>query len=75
MTMGWCLEVHDLMLSKLAAGREHDVEFVWAALRARLVEPEQLRPRIELMPESHREQTRKRLDGLVARMGAANQAD
>ena len=28
-SMGWCLEVHDLMLSKLAAGREHDVEFVW----------------------------------------------
>jgi hypothetical protein len=74
-SMGWCLEVHDLMLSKLAAGREHDLEFVRAALGARLVEPQQLHSRIELMPESHREQTRERLDGLVARMRAAEQTD
>lgn len=30
---GWCLEVHDLASSKLAAGREKDFEFVDAMLR------------------------------------------
>lgn len=34
----WFLEVHDLALSKLAAGREKDLDFVTEALRANLVE-------------------------------------
>lgn len=65
----WCLEVHDLLLAKLAAGRPQDTDFVEHALRERLVEPNRLRRGIDLMPESHREQTRDRLEGITARLG------
>lgn len=44
---GWCIEKHDLVLAKLVAGREKDLEF-WQALRqAGLVSREVLRARIE----------------------------
>lgn len=36
---GLCLEAHDLIVSKLAAGRSKDFEFCEAAFRAGLVEP------------------------------------
>jgi hypothetical protein len=64
----WCLEVHDLVLAKLAAGRSRDFEFAEEALRARLVDCDQLRLGVDLMPESHRELTRERLEGLAARV-------
>ncbi|MGH3030252.1 MAG: DUF6036 family nucleotidyltransferase, partial [Gaiellaceae bacterium] len=54
----WCMEVHDLVLAKIAAGRPHDVEFVTEAIRSRLVDQEQLDLGVELMPESHRELAR-----------------
>jgi hypothetical protein len=66
--VAWCLEVHDLVLAKLAAGRPHDVEFVEEAIRSRLVDPERLRLGVDLMPKSHREPTRERLAGLMARL-------
>ena len=47
---GWCLEAHDLAVSKLAAGREKDVEFVSSLLSHELVKLDQLRGRIELLP-------------------------
>jgi len=34
--IGWCLDVHDLAFSKLAAGRPKDLEFVGNLLRYRL---------------------------------------
>jgi hypothetical protein len=34
--IGWCLEVHDLAYSKLAAGRPKDLEFVGNLLRYKL---------------------------------------
>jgi len=36
-TMGLCLEKHDLAFSKLAAGREKDMEFVRELLKHRLI--------------------------------------
>lgn len=36
-TIGLCLEMHDLAFSKLAAGREKDIEFVRELLKYRLV--------------------------------------
>ena len=36
-TIGLCLEVHDLAFSKLAAGREKDIEFVRELLKHRLI--------------------------------------
>ena len=54
--IAWCLEVHDLVLAKLAAGREHDLEFAADALREGLVDPDQLRLGVDLIPESHRDE-------------------
>jgi hypothetical protein len=63
----WCLEVHDLILAKLAAGRPHDYEFVEEAIRASLVDLNQLRADVELLPDSHRESVRERLTGLIVK--------
>lgn len=43
---GLCLEVHDLAVSKLVAGREKDVAFVRSMLRFGLVKLELLRDRL-----------------------------
>lgn len=51
---GLCLEVHDLAVSKLVAGREKDLDFINALLRHRLAKPELIRNRLEataLAPE------------------------
>ena len=45
--VGWCLEVHDLAFSKLAARREKDLSFVSALLRFKMVHEGRLRKRIE----------------------------
>jgi hypothetical protein len=63
----WCLEVHDLILAKLAAGRRHDYEFVEEAIRGGLVDLNRLRAGVELVPESHRESVRERLTGLIVK--------
>jgi hypothetical protein len=65
--VAWCLEVHDLVLSKLAAGRPKDLEFAIDALRARLVDEEQLRLGLDLVPEDHRDRARRSLDIVLAR--------
>jgi hypothetical protein len=62
--IGWCLEVHDLVLAKLAAGRKHDYEFVDDALRERLVDVEQLRLGLDVMPDAARAYVRERLEGV-----------
>ena len=43
---GWCLEVHDLVVSKLVAGREKDLEFARDAARHRLVGEQVLKERL-----------------------------
>lgn len=45
-----CLEAHDLVVSKLVAGREKDLDFARALIRAHLVNPEVLLQRAELLP-------------------------
>jgi hypothetical protein len=47
---GWCLEPHDLVVAKMAAGREKDWYFIEEALRHQLVRPEILRERIGDLP-------------------------
>ncbi|HEX7058296.1 MAG TPA: DUF6036 family nucleotidyltransferase [Solirubrobacterales bacterium] len=66
---GWCLEVHDLLLSKCVAGRERDWEFVEEALRHRLARPDELRGRVDELPidDSRREAVRQMLGGVIAR--------
>lgn len=51
---GLCLEIHDLAVSKLIAGREKDVAFLSGLLRHKLVQAETIRARLaatELAPE------------------------
>ena len=47
--VGWCLEVHDLAVSKLVAGRDKDKEFVSVLLRHDLASRNTLRQRIDLI--------------------------
>jgi hypothetical protein len=48
--IAWCLEVHDLVLSKCAAGRERDWEYASDALQAALVDAELLLRRVADLP-------------------------
>ena len=43
---GMCLEIHDLMISKLYAGRKKDMEFFKAAVNSGLLSIETLRERL-----------------------------
>lgn len=61
-TTAFCLEVHDLIVSKLAAGRLKDMEFVGALLRLRIAGMAVLRRRIgRLEPPRTRTAVRSRL--------------
>ena len=57
----WCMDAHDLVLAKLAAGRAHDMRFAEDVLRFGLVDREQLRLGVDLMPATHRELVGDRL--------------
>jgi len=53
----FCLEIHDLLASKLAAGRLKDLEFAGAVLKFRLARVSTLRARLaKIIPVSAREQ-------------------
>ncbi len=47
--VAWCLEPHDLWISKAIAGREKDLEFCRALVERRLVQGEQLRDRLAMV--------------------------
>ena len=49
-TIGWCLEVHDLVLAKCVAGREKDWRFLAGAARAKLVAEATLLDRLASLP-------------------------
>jgi len=49
---GLCLEVHDLAVSKLVAGREKDLAYIQGLLCHRLAAPELIRQRLETTPIS-----------------------
>jgi hypothetical protein len=49
---GWCLEVHDLAVAKLAAGREKDVSFVAILLEHRIVNVSAIESRLRQSPLS-----------------------
>lgn len=44
--VAWCLEPHDLWISKAIAGRSKDVDFCAALIKRRLVSPNTLRARL-----------------------------
>ncbi len=61
---GWCLEPHDLVLSKLVAGCDKDLAFVTEALRHRLVRRQVLRERLTEMrlSDAHHNAVAARID-------------
>lgn len=48
--VGWCLEAHDLAVSKLIAGRPKDVDFVAVLIRERMVDAQVVEARIDTVP-------------------------
>ena len=68
-----CLEPHDLVLAKCVAGRDRDWEFAREALRARLVDPDQLLERIASLPVSPDERTQIRgmLEAIIGEIAVA----
>jgi hypothetical protein len=48
--IGWCLEIHDLAVSKLAAAREKDLRFVERMVRGKLASAQTIRERLQQTP-------------------------
>ena len=63
-----CLEIHDLIVTKLAAGRLKDYEFIAAVLMAKLARPDEVQRRIQTFPDSHTQAL------LLARLRIATEA-
>lgn len=68
--VAYCLEPHDLVLAKAIAGRDRDWEFAEDALRAGIVDPEELLRRTDdlVAIETQRAQIRAKLEALAARL-------
>lgn len=64
--VAYCPEIHDLVLSKLAAGRPRDIEYARAAKAHGLVDCAVLSERVEDLPVSDREDVHGRVAGLIA---------
>ncbi len=64
---GWCLEIHDLTISKLAAGREKDLDYLSVLIRHKLIDLETLQTRLERTPvaENQKQFLRERLRRLI----------
>ena len=63
----YALDIHDLLVSKLAAGRLKDLEFAGALFRLKLADPKTLRRRILDYPvEEERRRLRDRLERVLA---------
>jgi hypothetical protein len=74
---GWCLEAHDLVLAKCAAGRPRDWEFAEEAIRHRIVEPQELLRRVPALPlaQAQRRQVRATLKSTIARARGAGRPE
>jgi hypothetical protein len=69
---GLCLDRHDLVVSKLVAGREKDFEFAWVLIEAGLVGAEVLVERaqnLETVPAIQR-RVRRWIDSCVQKLAA-----
>jgi hypothetical protein len=74
--VAWCLEVHDLVLSKCVAGRDRDWEFAAEALRAGLVRDDVLLARVDDLPVDGdtRAHIGRMLRALIAELGSGDTA-
>lgn len=66
-SVAFCLEVHDLVLAKCAAGRDRDWDFALEALNAGLVDVEELLRRTDDLPidGARRDHVRTMVEGLA----------
>jgi hypothetical protein len=64
---GWCMEPHDLVLSKLGAGREKDLDFARSAAKLGLVQRDELTRRLAgvICPEDHKRLISARIESLL----------
>jgi hypothetical protein len=71
---GWCMEAHDLVLSKLVAGRDRDIDFAEQAIRHNIVQPQELLRRISSLPidDQHQQHVRSLLDSAIGRATQAS---
>jgi hypothetical protein len=67
-SVAWCLEAHDLVLAKCAAGRERDWDYAKEALRAGLVEGRELLARVAELPldDERRAYVEQAVRGIIA---------
>ena len=67
---GWCMEAHDVVLAKCAAGRERDWAYAETAIRAGLVDTAELARRVATLPLKVRDvaHVRRMLAGIVERV-------
>lgn len=65
----FCLDPHDLVVSKLVAGREKDYRFTRALIDAELIDPDVVRDRARLVDPAHRRRVTSWLDALARRSG------
>jgi Nucleotidyltransferase of unknown function (DUF6036) len=63
---GWCLEIHDLVISKLVAGREKDLDFALEAAHHGLAGEKTLRERLEVTELI--EEVRSLVSGRISRI-------
>jgi hypothetical protein len=68
-----CLDPHDLVLSKLVANREKDIEFAGAVIAARLVEVERLIELAAALPIP--EGVRRRVSASIQRVSGTSEPD
>lgn len=61
---GWCMELHDLALAKLVAGRDKDIAFVRVVATAGLIDAERTRSLLETMDLA--QDVHARIDGVLA---------
>ena len=67
--VAWCLELHDLWISKMIAGRPKDLEFGRVLLERGIVEPGEMMGRLELVDVE--EPVRTRIAGKIKAWSAA----
>jgi len=70
---GWCMDPHDLVLSKLGASREKDLEFARSAVALGLVRRDELIRRLAWVncSDEHRRHIVARIDALLPPTGPA----
>lgn len=69
-TIAWCLEAHDLVLSKCVRGEERDWGYAADALKAEIVDPDTLLARVPALPVES--ELRDHIDRTLRSLAAAS---